>query len=391
MEREHLAAFDTAALSPTSFNPGISGATVNALALSGTTLYLGGSFSQISQSSASNLGALDLGTGLPLAFGSGTDAAVRSLAVQGGLLYLAGDFSVCGSLGRSHLAAVDSSGAATAFNPGSDNQALVLESYAGGVFAGGAFGVAGAQARPNLAYLSGLTGVASSFNPAPDSTVMSLLLGPSQLYVGGNFAQPRSKLMSVDPINGALQSLNCGPIDGVVDALLLQSGRLYLGGNFLNVGGYYQPGISAVDPLSGQLEDFYVYTDGQVNALAGDGKGTLYMGGNFDDVQGNYQQNFAVINDASALSIASAGDIVAYPQPAKIQVCFAFDAGAAGQVVIEVYNFAMQHVATFKENISAAGKQKICEALGPITGGAYFYKASLNGNKFPTRKFWVLR
>lgn len=89
--------------------------------------------------------------------------------------------------------------------------------------------------------------------------------------------------------------------------------------------------------------------------------------------------------------VVNPGDIVAYPQPAISSICFLADMPSSGTLVIEVYNVAMQHVATFRENVVSPEYRSFCENLGPITSGAYTYKASLNGVIFPTRKFWVYR
>jgi sugar lactone lactonase YvrE len=90
-------------------------------------------------------------------------------------------------------------------------------------------------------------------------------------------------------------------------------------------------------------------------------------------------------------TIVPSGDITAYPQPAKANICFLGDMPSSGLLLIEVYNTAQQHVATFREDVSGSGYHSYCEDLGPIVAGAYNYHASLGGYEFPWRKFWVLR
>jgi hypothetical protein len=87
----------------------------------------------------------------------------------------------------------------------------------------------------------------------------------------------------------------------------------------------------------------------------------------------------------------ASGDIIAYPQPAVDQICFTADAAAPGTLVIQVYNMAKQHVATYTESVVAQGQPEFCEALGSLASGGYFYRASLGGTHFPTHKFWVAR
>lgn len=395
LSREHLLALDASTLLPTAFNPGTSGggtdSFVNALAVSGNTLYVGGGFTQVSGQARSHLAAIDTLTSLPTAWNPAPDATVRSLALDSALVYAGGDFLNAGGQSRHRIAALDMvTGLATAFDPNADNQVTAL-SLQGALIAGGAFSTIGGASRSNLAALNPPAGAASSFNPSPNSTVLGILAAPNLLYFFGNFFSPRKHLAALSWAGMALAAFDPGNVDGDVNAALYQNKRLYVGGSFYNIGGYYHQNFAVLDAGSGQGLDYYGGINGPVKAMAGDGASRIYLGGDFQWTLGVRQDNFAVMIDNPAKDIAAKGDITAYPSPAWKQVCFALDAPAAGRLVIEVYNAAMQHVATFSNDIAGAGQRSVCEDLGPMVTGAYFYKASLGGTRFATRKFLVIR
>src|SRR5262249_29890901 len=70
---------------------------VSALAVSGSTVYLGGSFNMVHTLGRSNIAALDAATGMPTAWDpkveSDLHGGVRALALDGNTLYAGGDFT----------------------------------------------------------------------------------------------------------------------------------------------------------------------------------------------------------------------------------------------------------------------------------------------------------
>ena len=76
------------------------GPTVNALAVSGATLYIGGTFTNAGGLFATNVAQWDGGSWSPLGTGvtsSDVTGLVLALAAQGGILYVGGDFSLAGN------------------------------------------------------------------------------------------------------------------------------------------------------------------------------------------------------------------------------------------------------------------------------------------------------
>ena len=91
--RNRLAGIDTTTGTATSFDPNM-GSTVNALAISGTTLYAGGSFLSVNGGTVrSELAAIDTTTGTATSFDPNMNNLVSALAISGTTLYAGGAFT----------------------------------------------------------------------------------------------------------------------------------------------------------------------------------------------------------------------------------------------------------------------------------------------------------
>jgi hypothetical protein len=204
--RNSLAAIDARTGRITSWHPKVSGplqaglGEVRALAVVGTTLYVGGEFDHAGGRPRANLAALDTKTGDAFAWNPGTNAepfGVRILVARGSALYVGGDFTKVAGQPRRGVAAVDlRTGALRTWNPqlgGTPDvevDAIALSSSA--VYIGGVFGSVGSQARRNLAAVELSSAAPLPWSPtvgqlSPDFGVQALVVGPSTLFVGGGF------------------------------------------------------------------------------------------------------------------------------------------------------------------------------------------------------------
>ena len=126
---------------------------VTALAIAGSTVYAGGSFDRIGGEVRNRLAAIDRATGNPTAWDpdpsvdSNPGAVINALAVSGSTVYAGGWFTTIGGKARNNLAAVDrATGQATGWNPkpnvdrdeGPSVAALAVSGST--VYAGGTFG-----------------------------------------------------------------------------------------------------------------------------------------------------------------------------------------------------------------------------------------------------------
>ena len=154
--RNRLAAVDaaTGAL-VTAFGPGVNGLDVSALALDGSTLYTGGQFSSVGGQARNGLAAVDAATGTlvaafnPNVSGGEFPPVVRALALSGGTLYAGGSFRSVGGQARRGIAAVDAATGAlvTAFAPNPNNTVGALALDGSTLYAGGDFTRVSGQTR----------------------------------------------------------------------------------------------------------------------------------------------------------------------------------------------------------------------------------------------------
>jgi hypothetical protein len=220
-ERFHLAAFDATSGALASFHRDPSGGFdgVHALVASGSTVYVGGSFTQIGGQPRRNIAAVrnvpgEDGTVLP--FDVNVNGSVFALALAGDTLYLGGQFGeINGALAslkrdRRALAAVDAStGLARDWDPDSDNIVRALRVDGDTVFAGGDFATVnkGTAPRSRLAAFDRQTGIARGWDPGADATVRSLATFGPTVFAGGDFANaggvPRSGVADFDAQTGA--------------------------------------------------------------------------------------------------------------------------------------------------------------------------------------------
>jgi hypothetical protein len=240
-------------------NPGLPGANgeIAAMAMDGAgNLYVGGMFTFIGSSAAANVAKWD-GTAWS-ALGSGvytgqqqigsSDPIVRALAVIGSTLYVGGRFTRAGGLDVSYLAKWDGSGWA-ALGSGVHGAVRALAVNGLALYAGGYFTQAGGAPAGCIAKWegnewttlgTGLSGATGMIGPV----VEALAVSDSTLYAGGDFGLAGGlPARSLAQWNGsAWSSLGSGLSGGQFDytevtALATSGGTLYATGNFSSAGG----------------------------------------------------------------------------------------------------------------------------------------------------------
>jgi trimeric autotransporter adhesin len=195
--RTNLAALSAADGSLTSWAPTTNGE-VDALAGSGSTIYAGGAFTQVTGAVARNGAAAFNTAGAVLSWDPDPNvASIAALVVEGSHVYLGGSFGSTnnGVVATTNLARVDPiSGAADASwhpNPNASVNGLVSDGTF--IYPIGGFGTIGGQTRNGLGAVSIATGAADAAWDPSDSTgggfINAIAISPdrSTIYVTGDF------------------------------------------------------------------------------------------------------------------------------------------------------------------------------------------------------------
>ena len=314
--RNRLAALDVTTGAVTSWDPN-AGAQVYALAVSGSTVYIGGRFNGNTgingNVTRNRLAAVDATTGIATSWDPNANGTVNALAVSGSNVYIGGLFSgansINGSFTRNRLAAVDATtGNATSWDPNANNtvNALIVSGstlYIGGAF-NGATGINGNVTRNYLAAVDATTGTATGWDPNANSSVYALAISGSTVYIGGYFSGAtgingnisRNRLAAVDATTGT--ATNWDPNAGsTVNALALSGSTVYIGGSFISINpSLTRYSLAAVGANSGTATSWNPNATAglTVNALLVSGY-KVYAGGDFTTIGSLPQAYFGVI------------------------------------------------------------------------------------------------
>jgi len=282
--RPHLAAFSGTTLK--TFNPAPDGAVVT-MALSGTTLYIGGFFNTVDHALRSYGAAISTTTNTVMQWDAAAGSVIRAFAPAGTTTWIGGDFTTIGSFARANLAAIDlATGQATSWNPGTNGPVWALESVGGLLYAGGTFGVVAGTGRGNVARFdpNGALNAWSAPTNGPVYAITGRALVPSGniVYLGGPFTacmgQNRNHLAAVtDAVPTVLTAWNPNagaPYD--VRALAVDGTYVYAGGYFTSLGGQAIGGIGRVD-FNGVVSPWNPRTTQPIQAITLT-PGTVYLG-----------------------------------------------------------------------------------------------------------------
>ena len=283
-----LAAVDQATGEPVPFFPPIDG-DVNALATDGTTtLYVGGSFPAIGRGANANLAAVALvrGSNANSACGGTTGSVptanrpVEALAMDGSTLYVGGQVSKLGGQSRPYLGAIDTtSGKATAFTAAVNAPVDALAVGGSNLYVGGPFTKAGGQQRTYLASFAIPSGALNAFAPQPNAIVRALSIASSTLYAGGDFdsiaGKHRGGLAAFNIPAGAVTPFHPAPLGSVL-TVTRNGASVYAGGGTTSQGV-----LSELDASTGAASSFNPRPNGQVLAVLPGPNNSLYAGGAF--------------------------------------------------------------------------------------------------------------
>ncbi|MBK8068182.1 MAG: hypothetical protein IPK27_11320 [Rhodanobacteraceae bacterium] len=265
------------------------------LAVNGADLYAGGLFSSAGGVPAASIARWDGSAWTALGGGVGgrDDASVYALQWTDGALFVGGLFTQAGGAPASNIARWSGS-AWSALGAGTDGPVNTLAAFGNEIYAGGQFANAGGQAANALARWNGtawrVVGTAAAHGVS--GGVLQLLVSGSELYVAGFFVQAGDQpANNTARWNGSVwASLGSGDANGTsrtVWALAQGSDGLYVGGEFDAAGGQPASFIASFDGSGWRAPGSGVGNgvNNTVDALAISGN-DLYVGGAFTQAAG---------------------------------------------------------------------------------------------------------
>jgi outer membrane protein assembly factor BamB len=273
---------------------------VSALAVDGDRVYAGGVFTRADGKRHNYVAAIDAATGkVDHTFDAGTDLPVRALAASGRFLYLGGEFGAVNGEVRSRLARVRVDGITGELDPNWTPAAngavrtLELSPDSNRLYAGGEFTTISGKTRRNLAALVASTGDLDTtwLRDYPGRPVYDVEASGTRVYVAGGGVG--GEAAAFDASTGApLWSLKG---DGDFQAVEYLDGQVYFGGHFRVLDdGTRRKRLLAVAANTGALSEWNPKADRGVWALAGDAQNKrTYAGGDFTKISGQPREGFA--------------------------------------------------------------------------------------------------
>jgi hypothetical protein len=272
-----IAKLDSAGTLDTTFSPpganGFSGIEVDAMALSGSALFVGGSISSYRSvtTPANSFAKLDATTG---------------------------------AMDQTFLPPNSDAGGFAGTQPGGNTEIYSLLVTGSTLWVGGRFTVYGGYTTNDIVKLDEPTwAVDTKFSPASaagfNNTVNAIVSDGSSLYVGGNFTaydgSSVSRIAKLDPTSGTLDTtfgvgISGSGFNNSVQALVLAGGSLYAGGSFTSFEGVSANEVAKLNLPAGTLDTSFSPPalngfNNTVWALAADAT-SLYAGGSFTTFEG---------------------------------------------------------------------------------------------------------
>lgn len=279
------------------------------LKVSGTKLYIGGSFSNILGQARTNIAEYNLATTSLTSFNPDIDGRVTGIDLQGSTVYISGWFTNSGGQPRSGYAAFDvSTSALTNWDPlPAQGWGASLATSTTGVYLGGIHIAYGGQRVDHIGKFSKATGLPDlAWMPKPNGFVYSIAQFGSLTYFGGEFTDvnagtTRNYLAQVDS-SGNATSWNPNT-DAAVKTIFKSGSIVYLGGGFTMLGGQARSYAGAVAYNgTGAPTAWDPSPDAEVRSIASDGT-KVFLGGIFQTMGGTWSPKGAAVNASDSALI----------------------------------------------------------------------------------------
>ena len=282
---------------------------VNAVAVSGESVLMGGTFTMANTQTRNRAAAVASDGTLVSNWNPDLPSgSVNVITVDSDYVYVGGAFTLVsgGSVTRGFIARYSTAGVLdSSWNPNANGPVEAIAHFAGYTYVGGSFSNIGGQARTYVAKLDGSGNASSGWvPPAPDSPVLALAVDQtlSRLVIGGAFenigSTPQGRVAALSLSTGALQPWNPN-FNGTVQAITVTGKATYYAGVFTTVSGI--PTANFVARFYGQTfdTDFTPNPNGPVETIAVK-NGTVVLGGTFSTIGGSSRPFIGAVDSNGA-------------------------------------------------------------------------------------------
>lgn len=294
---------------------------VYTIQISGSTIYAGGRFSTIGGQSRSRLAALNNTNGQalpwnPVFFDPSVSYYVRSLTLKGSTLYVGGSFSQVDGVQRLNFAAYDTStGSLLGLNPDPAGMVYAITPNEDGskVYVGGYYSFAKSTRVFSLGSFDIATGKLNDWHPQVDIVVEEMEIDGDILYIAGSFTQidgvPRARLAAFD-ISDNMRLLDWNPgANGDIHGMKIVGNKVYVSGTFTQIGGVTQSYLARIDKNTGVVDSWNPNANGVVYDFFLDGN-LLYLGGKISQMNGVSNNHLFVLDTTTDQLVPFSGNVV---------------------------------------------------------------------------------
>lgn len=278
----------------------------------GTTLYVGGLFTQISGAARHNIASYDLTT-MTLnswAPSSNIDGNFASITDSGGYIYLGGYYNSVATLVDPQIIKINATtGAIDTWTAAKADGSLYEIAISGTrIYLQGYFDNVGGIARARVASLNLSDGTLNSWNPTTGGDITAMEVAGSVVYLGGWFnainGSTRYGLGAVDATTGATTGWNPNNrsyTNGYYAAVwMIKSfgSKVYTGGAFTSIGGQTRFHFAQIDSSSGLANSWNPLIDDTPTAVFDDGTDVI-LAGDTSVVGVTYRESLAAVTISS--------------------------------------------------------------------------------------------
>lgn len=325
--RSGLAKINTLTGLTDSWDPAPNG-TVRSIAVSGSTVLVGGSFTSIGapQELRNNAASFNMSNGALTTWDPNVNATVHAVVSDGTYAYLGGEYTAVNTgiarrkIARFNLAtgSLDPTWMPAGGDAGAGSYVYALALNGNALAVAGTISFIGSQSVFNLGLVDVSTGVVSStWKPYPGHGVDQLAWSGTDLYVAGSHSciggERWSCFLALDRTTGLPAPWTSRVFGGTVDVLHLNGNVLYAGGTFIAVGTALsqtpRSKLAALDALTGDLLAWDPNVGGgglpSVRSICTSGP-AVYVGGSFSSMGGQPR------NCAAAIDAANGSNVLAW-------------------------------------------------------------------------------